>query len=176
VGSALAVLAQIYFRDGMKVPYDVPRNDLDPRVVLCADHRPACDCREGQHAEQIRELQQEAHGAELAEETLTAIARLHSPRRPRYRNSVYERCAVCLGAWPCPTRVLAESNLSPWQRVQLDQQDVAQEVEHLKHELRQANARVANAAEVLRNEARLPTGRVATALEYLDPSPLEVPF
>lgn len=37
------------------LPYVPPANTLDPRYAACADHHPACDCREAEFAEELGE-------------------------------------------------------------------------------------------------------------------------
>lgn len=51
-------LRRVWFNDGMTNPryYDLPKNTLDPRYEACADHHPACDCREATIAENHDEL------------------------------------------------------------------------------------------------------------------------
>lgn len=48
-------LSTIRFQDGTKVAYEPPRNTCDKRYSACRDHRPACDCREAHHAEDLGE-------------------------------------------------------------------------------------------------------------------------
>ena len=61
----------IRFMDGSRQAYDVPRDTLDIRYVTCADHHPACDCREAEFAESFgefrgeRDLIKSAFAAEL---------------------------------------------------------------------------------------------------------------
>ncbi len=63
--AALAVLARgplpghIRFQDGVQLPYEPPKNTLDPRWKACTEHRPACDCREAEQAENLHELHAE---------------------------------------------------------------------------------------------------------------------
>lgn len=175
-GSGLAVLRQIsYYGGGLfrrtEEPGDPPRDTRDIRYQLCTDHHTACDCREAELGEVIAELRSENQNAERNEEMLVAIARLHTPR-PGY----HPRCEICLSVpWPCPTRVLAESTLSPWERARVDRQDVYEETERLRDSLKEARAKIGHAADVLKDEARLPTRRVSTALEYLDRALIEEP-
>lgn len=42
--------------NGGVVLYTPPANTTDPRYTACTDHRVACDCREAEHAEMVREL------------------------------------------------------------------------------------------------------------------------
>jgi len=104
-GSALAVLAQVTFADGTKQPYDVPRSTLDPRHTLCADHHPACDCREAELHEVLREYRQEAHEADRLQKLSKAIAVLHGPKLRKWTAGA--DCQQCWTGWPCPTITLA---------------------------------------------------------------------
>jgi hypothetical protein len=56
----------IGFRDGIQLPYEPPKNTLDPRWAACTEHRPACDCREAERAEEISELHAEWNGFRAA--------------------------------------------------------------------------------------------------------------
>lgn len=55
----------IYFGGGLSwtnriaYPYTPPTDTLDPRYAACTDHRPACDCREAEHAEELKEVRAE---------------------------------------------------------------------------------------------------------------------
>ena len=49
-----------------RIAYRPPRNTLDPRVAVCTDHHPACDCREGLHAENAAEARAERRELETA--------------------------------------------------------------------------------------------------------------
>lgn len=46
----------IEFHDGAQVDYAPPSSTLDPRYKACSQHRPACDCREAEHAEALAEI------------------------------------------------------------------------------------------------------------------------
>lgn len=59
-------LPTIRFYDGTKVAYEVPRDTLDPRFKACREHRPACDCREAEMAEQISEFRSELEAVRRA--------------------------------------------------------------------------------------------------------------
>lgn len=48
----------IRFYDGTVLPYDRPKDSLDPRFKACREHRPACDCREAELAEHIADLRE----------------------------------------------------------------------------------------------------------------------
>lgn len=52
-------LPTIHFQDGARQTYSSPRDTMDPRYRACTDHRPACDCREAEHAETVSELRHE---------------------------------------------------------------------------------------------------------------------
>ena len=54
VGPVKRVVFQ-YGPRAASVNYEVPKNTLDPRYVLCLDHHVACDCREADLAESISE-------------------------------------------------------------------------------------------------------------------------
>ncbi len=67
----------ISFRGGPRYPHDhfgptgfalytPPRNTLDPRYATCVDHHPACDCREAEFAEEIREWRLQFQEARVA--------------------------------------------------------------------------------------------------------------
>jgi hypothetical protein len=47
-------LRRVWFNDAPRY-YDLPRDTLDPRYEACADHHPACDCREASIAEAFAE-------------------------------------------------------------------------------------------------------------------------
>lgn len=53
------VFGYVVFRDGTRIDYPVPLNTLDPRYLTCTQHRPACDCREAELAEDRAELNAE---------------------------------------------------------------------------------------------------------------------
>lgn len=114
-GSALAVLAQIRFHDGTKVPYDVPRHTGDIRFALCSDHHPACDCREAELAENLAELRSEMHEIDRYRSMARGVAQLHRPQGGPSRYSGGPFCVSCsyTTPWPCPTLVLVgEINFS----------------------------------------------------------------
>lgn len=58
MSAVVGPLRRVWFNDGMTNPryYDLPKNTLDPRYEACADHHPACDCREATIAEDRAEL------------------------------------------------------------------------------------------------------------------------
>ena len=58
MSAVVGPLRRVWFNDGMTNPryYDLPKNTLDPRYEACADHHPACDCREATIAENHDEL------------------------------------------------------------------------------------------------------------------------
>lgn len=92
------------FWDGTTVVYTPPRNTLDPRFAVCSEHRPACDCREAEWAEQRAEWRAAAHEARQLEQALEAIGKLHRSSLPMYGGRV---CTECRSDWPCPTFRLA---------------------------------------------------------------------
>ena len=57
MSAVVGPLRRVWFNDGMTAPryYDLPKNTLDPRYEACADHHPACDCREASIAEAFAE-------------------------------------------------------------------------------------------------------------------------
>ncbi len=59
-------LPTIGFYDGTRLAYEVPRSTMDPRFKACHTHRPACDCREAEMAEQIAELRSELNAIRRA--------------------------------------------------------------------------------------------------------------
>lgn len=65
-------LPTIRFYDGTKQAYNVPRDTMDPRFTACADHHPACDCREAELSEQISELRGELK--EIVDAARTVLA------------------------------------------------------------------------------------------------------
>lgn len=101
MSAVVGPLRQIRFRDGSTQVYDPPRDTRDLRYVGCADHRPACDCREAEMAERITEMRAEAELAGMAEQAITAVLRIHARGQ---RGSRY--CQGCRQIYPCPTRVL----------------------------------------------------------------------
>jgi len=58
LSAVVGALRRVWFNDGMTNPryYDLPKSTLDPRYETCADHHPACDCREATIAENHDEL------------------------------------------------------------------------------------------------------------------------
>jgi hypothetical protein len=46
----------VQFHDGTRIQFDQPLNTLDPRYPKCTEHRVACDCREAEWSEEVREL------------------------------------------------------------------------------------------------------------------------
>ncbi|MGL5911569.1 MAG: hypothetical protein ACRCZP_16335 [Phycicoccus sp.] len=60
----------ITFRRGMassaQQVYTVPSDTRDPRWAACADHHPACDCREAEHAEDIHDYRARLRGIDQA--------------------------------------------------------------------------------------------------------------
>lgn len=66
-------LRRVWFNDGYTNPryYDLPKNTLDLRYTACADHHPACDCREAMIAESYAE--HKAEHDELYKAILDAI-------------------------------------------------------------------------------------------------------
>lgn len=83
------------------VRYRVPRDTRDPRWEACRVHHPACDCREAEINEQLREYRHDAGQRQVLVERLRAIARMHAPTRER------RMCPVCIEQGPCSTRALA---------------------------------------------------------------------
>ena len=65
-------LSTISFRDGTRQAYTVPRNTMDPRYPLCANHHPACDCREAELAENLAEYRGMLKSAEEAAKDILA--------------------------------------------------------------------------------------------------------
>jgi hypothetical protein len=59
-------LPTIRFRDGTVAAYTPPVHTGDPRWAACTEHRPGCDCREAELAEQIAELRAYLKDAETA--------------------------------------------------------------------------------------------------------------
>ena len=49
-------LPTIRFYDGTRIVYTVPQDTCDIRSYTCTEHRTACDCREAEFAEEVREL------------------------------------------------------------------------------------------------------------------------
>lgn len=49
----------IRFRDDTLAAYSPPRNTTDDRWQACIKHHPACDCREAEFNEELRECQGE---------------------------------------------------------------------------------------------------------------------
>lgn len=45
-----------WWSQGERQAYQPPRNTLDLRYALCADHHPACDCREAEFSEERQEF------------------------------------------------------------------------------------------------------------------------
>jgi hypothetical protein len=52
--------------------YTPPRDTCDPRYVACTDHHPACDCREAEMAENVKELRYEYREIREAFDTFLA--------------------------------------------------------------------------------------------------------
>lgn len=100
MSAVVGPLRQIRFRDGSTQVYDPPRDTRDLRWIGCIDHHPACDCREAEMTENLTELRAEARLAEMAEQAITAVLRIHS----HCPGSRY--CQGCPNVHPCPTRVL----------------------------------------------------------------------
>lgn len=104
-GTALAgPLPVLRFWDGTTIVYTPPRNTLDPRFAVCTDHRPACDCREAEWAEQRAEWRGAAAEARQHEQALEAVGKLHRSYQPPYGGRI---CLECHKEWPCPTFRLA---------------------------------------------------------------------
>lgn len=82
-----------------EIRYRVPHSTMDPRWEACRKHHPACDCREAELNEQIRELAHDARGRDVLAEHLQSIADLHRPGK-------HGLCRVCF-VRSCPTRSLA---------------------------------------------------------------------
>ncbi len=59
-------LPTIGFYDGTRLAFNVPKSTMDPRFKACRVHRPACDCREAELAEQIAELRSELEAVRRA--------------------------------------------------------------------------------------------------------------
>lgn len=102
-GVLVGPLPQVRFHDGTQLVYTAPRDTLDLRYVACREHRPACDCREAEFAEERSELRGELHRMRSLEDAIQAVARLHAPRDNVFAGRRY--CATCgsLTPWPCPT-------------------------------------------------------------------------
>lgn len=49
----------------MHLPVPLPTDTMDPRWAACTDHRVACDCREAEMAENLREYRYERDQAAL---------------------------------------------------------------------------------------------------------------
>lgn len=49
----------VRFQDGTRISGEPPRDTLDIRYAACHDHRTACDCREAELSEQLREYASE---------------------------------------------------------------------------------------------------------------------
>jgi hypothetical protein len=67
-------LSRVWFADSWQRPhryYDLPKSTLDLRYKACADHHPACDCREADIAESFAE--HKAEFDELYNAVLAAI-------------------------------------------------------------------------------------------------------
>ena len=77
MSAVVGPLRQIRFRDGSTQVYDPPRDTRDLRWIGCIDHHPACDCREAEMTENLTELRAEARLAEMAEQAITAVLRIH---------------------------------------------------------------------------------------------------
>lgn len=52
-------VSRVWFVDNTFQPYTPPRDTCDLRYAACREHRTACDCREAQFAEHIREQSME---------------------------------------------------------------------------------------------------------------------
>jgi hypothetical protein len=48
-------VSRVWFVDGSFLPFTPPRDTCDIRYAACREHRTACDCREAQFAERVRE-------------------------------------------------------------------------------------------------------------------------
>jgi hypothetical protein len=59
LSAIIGPLRALWFNDGPR-RYDLPRDTLDERYTACAEHHPACDCREASIAEAFAENRAEA--------------------------------------------------------------------------------------------------------------------
>jgi hypothetical protein len=81
-------LRRMWFADSWQQPkryYDLPKSTLDLRYRACADHHPACDCREADIAESFAEHKAE-HDA-LYNAVLEAVK-----GHPTYARDELDRC------------------------------------------------------------------------------------
>lgn len=73
-------LPTIRFQSGARAErhaYAVPRDTMDPRYIRCADHHPACDCREAELSEQLGEYRSGQTAMRHAAARLLVGHRLH---------------------------------------------------------------------------------------------------
>ena len=90
-------LPTIRFYDGTTQAYTPPRNTVDPRHAACTEHRPACDCREAEFAEDRSECRARLRGIEnAAEEILAGHATYSWRREPVTGEEVAAHC-MCTG-------------------------------------------------------------------------------
>jgi hypothetical protein len=59
MSTVVGPLFTIGFQDGARLAYTPPTNTLDNRYAACTDHHPACDCREAEWSESMRERKAE---------------------------------------------------------------------------------------------------------------------
>lgn len=71
-GELVGPVPTIRFYDGTRQAYEQPRNTSDPRHAACIDHRPACDCREAEFAEDRAENRAVLRAVEAAAEEVLA--------------------------------------------------------------------------------------------------------
>lgn len=99
-------LPVLRFWDGTTIVYTPPRDSLDVRFAACTDHRPACDCREAEWAEQRAEWRAASTEHRQVEQAVEAVGKLHRSVSQRPFGSG-RMCGECLKEWPCPTFRLA---------------------------------------------------------------------
>lgn len=127
-------LRRVWFNEGYRPRYyDLPRNTLDLRYTACADHHPACDCREASIAEEFDERL-----AEFTEIYNAVLDAIKGHQTYAWKDGERDKFAEC----KCPACGIArKAHVGYWQCK--DQRDEADNRMRREHWLRLNRATLA---------------------------------